>query len=73
MITESDYFRVLEYSDSYAKVYYVNRDLTGELLGFEKENGEWVYTEWRTIWSACGGSASEVIWPYWWHFIYGGL
>ena len=32
------------------------------------------YDSWeKTVWSAVGGSASGVVWPYWWHFIYGGF
>ena len=32
----------------------------------------WEEISWSTIWSTTG-SASEVIYPYWWHFIYGGF
>ncbi len=68
-----DYFKVLRYSDTAAEVYYVAREYTGNILWFEKQNGQWENTGWTVVWSNCGGSASEVIWPYWWHFIYGGL
>lgn len=68
MLGESDYLKVLSYSDTEAEVYYVDRDGTGDTLNFEKQDGEWVYTNWNTIWSACGGSAEGAIWPYWWHW-----
>lgn len=44
----------------------------GNVLSFEKVDNNWKETNWDTIWSA-SGSASDVIWPYWWHFIYGGF
>ena len=43
-----------------------------ELAGGEKKDGVWQEIAWETIWST-SGSASEVIYPYWWHFIYGGF
>ncbi len=71
---ETDYFKVLEYQDDYARVYYVTVGNTlGEVLTLKKNNGNWVVSSCKTIWSGTGGSASEVIWPYWWHFIYGGF
>lgn len=68
MLAKADYLKVLSYSDTEAEVYYVNRDGTGDTLNFTKKDGEWVYTYWNTIWSACGGSADGAIWPYWWHW-----
>ena len=75
MIGEIDYLKVLKYSDTYAEVYYIGkRKSGGDVVSFVKENNEWKFNEWeRTVWSGVGGSASEVIWPYWWHFIYGGF
>ncbi len=71
--TEMEYFKVLSYSDETADVYYVEKDMTaGIVLTFEKENGSWIETNWHTVW-AVSGSASETIYPYWWHFIYGGV
>ena len=74
MMGEIDYLKVLDYSDTSARVYYVSINKSGgDILKFSKKNGQWTYEAWeRTVW-AKGGSASEVIWPYWWHFIYGGL
>lgn len=73
MLGDMEYFKVLECSDNSAKVYYVSKNMSGaDVLTFAKINGKWTETRWNTIWSTTG-SASEVIWPYWWHFIYGGF
>ena len=62
MLNESDYYKVLSYSNDLAKVFYVSD--TGDLLTFEKDSGgKWKYSEWKTVWSD-SGSASEFIWPY---------
>ncbi len=75
MIDEIDYLKILQYTENTAKVYYVTENKsTGEVLIFKNINNEWVYDQWYgTIWSGIGGSASGVVWPYWWHFIYGGI
>lgn len=73
MIGNIDYLKVLEYSEQNARVYYVSQNRSaGHILCFVKQGTRWKYDNWETVWSATG-SASEVIWPYWWHFIYGGL
>ena len=73
MLGEMEYFKVLSCDDDIAKVYYVSKGMTaGDVFTFKNENGVWHTIAWETIWSA-SGSASEVIYPYWWHFIYGGL
>ena len=74
MMGEIDYLKVLDYSETSARVYYVSKNKTGgDILIFSKKDGIWVYERWeRTVWSKTG-SASDIIWPYWWHFIYGGI
>lgn len=73
MFVEKRYLKVLEYSQDIARVYYVSiNNLGADVLTFVKEKNQWKFYKWETVW-AKGGSASEVIWPYWWHFIYGGL
>lgn len=75
IVGEIEYFKILNYSRDHAEIYFVGKgNSIAEILAFRKYKGEWKYDNWyRTVWSALGGSASEVIWPYWWHFIYGGL
>jgi hypothetical protein len=74
MMGDIDYLKILQYSDSKAEVYYVSANkAAGDILSFTKQNNQWKYNgEWKTIWSSAG-SASSVIYPYWWHFVYGGL
>jgi hypothetical protein len=63
--------KVLEYSDTKAKVYYID-SRGGIIIEFAKKGEQWGFSGWDVIWSD-SGSASDVIWPYWWHFIYGGF
>ena len=66
-------FKVLSCDGTNAEVYYVAKDYAnGCVLDFELREGVWDMTEWNCIWSD-HGSASDVIWPYWWHFNYGGF
>lgn len=73
MLGEMETFKVLSCDGKTAEVYYIESGKTmAHILSFEKGNGGWKETAWRCVWSTTG-SASEVVWPYWWHFIYGGL
>ena len=73
MLGEMESFKVLKCDGQRAEVYYIEGGKTmAHVLYFEKVDGIWEETAWRCIWSTTG-SASEVIWPYWWHFIYGGI
>ena len=73
MLGEMEYFKVLSCDGNTAKVYYVGKDMSGaDVLTFKYTDGVWQQMSWETIWST-SGSASEVIYPYWWHFIYGGF
>ncbi len=73
MLGEMESFKVLNCDGRRAEVYYIETGKTmAHVLSFEKVNDRWEETTWRCIWSTTG-SASEVIWPYWWHFIYSGL
>ena len=73
MLGEMEYFKVLRCDGEWADVYYVGKDYSsGDLMSFYVEEGRWIEANWDTIWSDTG-SASDVIWPYWWHFIYGGF
>jgi len=57
----------MSYSEDIAIVYYstggVFRRGIEELITFEKQDEEWVWTEWNTIWSSTG-SADSFIWPF---------
>lgn len=73
MLGDMEYFKVLNCDGQSASVYYVEDGMScAHVLTFEYTDGTWEETSWGTIWSTTG-SASEVIFPYWWHFIYGGL
>ena len=73
ILGEMEYFKVLSCDGNVAEVYYVSRGMTdANVLTFKNNNGVWQEISWETIWST-SGSASEVIYPYWWHFIYGGF
>lgn len=73
MLGEMDSFKVLECDGETAQVYYIEAGKArAHVLTFENISGTWQEAQWQTVWSTTG-SASEVIWPYWWHFIYGGI
>lgn len=73
MLGEMESFKVLNCDGQTAEVYYIEDGKTvAHVLSFENVDGSWQETSWSCIWST-SGSASEVIWPYWWHFIYGGI
>ena len=62
MLNSSEYFKVLEYSDEQAKVFYVSD--TGDLITFIKNDvNQWTMQDWKTIWSK-SGSADGIYWPY---------
>ncbi len=71
MLTDVKYFKVLSCDEKTAEVYYVS-DNTGDILEFENQGGTWVEIEWQTIWSK-SGSASNIVWPYWWQIFVTGL
>ncbi len=62
MLDPAKYYKVLSYSENFAKVYYIS-DYSRDLILFEKEDGRWNRIEWRTVWSKTG-SADELYWPY---------
>lgn len=67
MIDEADYLKVLEYSETFARVYYVS-DTGGDILTFCKTDGAWNLERdgWETVWSK-SGNADGFIWPYFYH------
>ncbi len=72
MVGEVDMVKVLNCSEHVAEVYCVSG---GKMLGtvseFVKQEGVWEYFEWTdTAWSNYGGNADDVVWPYWFHYIW---
>lgn len=66
MISDVEFYRVVEYADTRAKVYYVESGgLTTNYVYFirENESEEWKMSQWETVWSKYG-SASDAAWPY---------
>lgn len=65
MLCEPEYWKVLEYNEDFARVYYVGEGRCyGNILRFKKVNGTWKYDLWEaTVWSKTG-SADGYVWPY---------
>ena len=64
-INDAESYKVLHCDGETAEVYYISEDL-GAVLEFQLQNGIWTETTWRAVW-AKHGSASNTVWPYWWH------
>lgn len=69
LTSEPEWFRIMSYNDELAKIYYIDKNFsTGNILSFKKHAGKWTFNSWeRTMWTTMGGSADEVVWPYFWH------
>jgi len=64
MVEDVVRFKVIEYSDNRARVYYVEKNQTGGFVFvFEKLSGDWEMTFWDCVWAKMG-SADGFIWPY---------
>ena len=64
MLGDVDYFKVLNYTNDGARVYYVSKNRSGgNILNFYKDNDNWCCDSWNTVWSKTG-SADGFIWPY---------
>ncbi|MDO5403042.1 MAG: hypothetical protein Q4F11_06340 [Eubacteriales bacterium] len=64
-----EFYQVIEYSESRAKVYYVaERHSSANVYTFEKKDDRWLFKEFDTIWSS-SGSAEDILWPYFWDVI----
>ena len=65
MLRPSEQCKVLQYTQTNAKVYYRTPGSGGDVLYFERDDqsGEWHFVRWETIWSATG-SADGFVWPY---------
>ena len=69
MLSKPDWFRILSYNDEYAEIYYISEGFRlGSILSFNKVHSEWKYDGCaNTRWTLLGGSADEIVWPYFWH------
>lgn len=62
MLREQSNWKVLDYSATYARGYYVDEQ-GGDILEFTRQGDQWAFAKWETIWSKTG-SADEIMWPY---------
>ena len=69
MLSKPDWFRIISYNDEYAEIYYISESFRlGSILSFNKVDGKWKYDGYaNTRWTLLGGSADEIVWPYFWH------
>ena len=73
MLSDIEYFKVLKCDGEAASVYYVAKgNEAGNIINFKREHDVWTEISWRTVWSK-SGSASGVVYPYLWHFVYCGF
>lgn len=63
MIDSVDYLKVLKYSEEEAKVYYVSKNIKGDIIYFIKSTEGWKLKNWISVWSKYG-SADNILWPY---------
>ena len=69
MIDGIESFKVLKCTPHYAEVYYITAEwANANVVEFQKVDDGWEMDSWRTVWSA-SGSASNVIWPYFWDYL----
>lgn len=72
MLGDMEYWKVIDYSENCARVYYISAHYTGgNVVTFKRKNKKtkWIYDRWDTIWST-EGNADKTLWPYLWHFAY---
>ena len=71
---------IIKYDSNEAVIYCIGEVYVGEKkvnqygieIFYVKNEDDWIEEKAFPVWSSTG-SASDVIWPYWWHFIYGGF
>jgi hypothetical protein len=64
LVRENYHLKVLNYSATTARVYYVNPGEGSNIIKFVKKDGTWEFEECeRTVWAA-EGNADEAMWPY---------
>lgn len=56
--------KVLEYGNDTARIYTESGKYgNGNIITYKKENGNWYFDRWETVWSG-SGSADGFVWPY---------
>ena len=64
-IGENGNLKVIEYTQHYAKIYYIS-DHGGFIINFSNIENLWNYDGWSVVWSTTG-NANGFIWPYFQH------
>ena len=65
MLGEAEYLKVLNHSDTEARIYYVGLDRSwGTTLRLRREEGKWLLSKWEEVVWSSSGSADECMWPY---------
>lgn len=69
---KADTMKVIQFTRTEAKIYYVCDNFTsGNIYTFVKdEAGRWELDRWKTVWKS-SGNVSKMMWPYFWHAVYG--
>ncbi len=64
-----EYFKVLDRDFYTLEVYYIAEENSyAETVILEKRFGKWERCSFgHTVWTNLGGSADDVVWPYWHH------
>lgn len=69
VLDKPKYYKVINYSQNHAKVYYVDKN-SGSILYFYKIDTKWYFDKWSTVWSLTG-TADDMVWPYLWDSVKG--
>ncbi len=69
VISDVTFRKIIRYSDDFSYVYCVsNNKRLGTTLKFENKKGKWSLANYESNWSKLGGSADDIVWPYFWHY-----
>ena len=58
MIGDMEYIKILDYTENYARIYYVSEDKSlGSIIEFSKIDDKWMYSKWAdALWSTSGNA-----------------
>ena len=69
VISDVTFRKIIRYSEDSAYVYCVSsNECLGTTLKFENKKNKWLLASYETNWSKLGGSADNIVWPYFWHY-----